>query len=106
VGVVMADGKRYVEISRDGTYTRLQAWTKDAIWLRSSWGMDGKSTLAISDDGRQFHTLLADYPLAWGSYRGSRIGLFTFNPSGEKGHVDVDEVIYDVGNGTGSAPRQ
>jgi beta-xylosidase len=106
VGIVMDDGKRYVEISRDGSYTRLQAWPHDAIWLRSSWGTDGKGSLAISADGRQFQTVLADFPLAWGAYRGSRIGLFTFNPSGEKGYVDVDEVSYAVDNRAGAtAPR-
>jgi hypothetical protein len=35
-------------------------------------------------------------PLAWGAYRGSRIGLFTFNPAGDAGHVDIDRVAYPV----------
>jgi hypothetical protein len=96
VGVVMVEGKRYVEVSRDGSYTRRQAWPHDAIWLRSSWGTDGKSTLSISADGRQFQPVLADFPLTWGGYRGSRIGLFTFNPAGEQGHVDIDQVNYPI----------
>jgi beta-xylosidase len=101
-GIVMADGIRYVEISRDGSYTRLQPWTHDAIWLRSSWGFDGKSTLAVSADGKQFQPVLADFPLTWGAYRGSRIGVFTFNPAGERGYVDVDAVNYAIGQRAGA----
>jgi len=97
-GIVMADGKRYVEISRDGSYTRLQPWAHDVVWLRSSWGMDGKSTFAISADGKQFQPVLADFPLTWGAYRGSRVGLFTFNPTGEHGYVDVGGVTYAIDN--------
>lgn len=98
-GIVMVDGKRYLEVSRDGAYTRLRPWTHDAVWLRSAWGLDGKSALAVSADGKQFEPVLPDFPLTWGAYRGSRVGVFTFNPAGERGYVDVDRVDYDVGNG-------
>ncbi len=104
-GIVMAGGKRYVEISRDGSYTRLQPWAHDTVWLRSSWGLDGKSTLAVSADGKLFQPVLADFPLTWGAYRGSRAGLFTFNPKGELGYVDVDAVSYAIDNRAG-APAQ
>jgi beta-xylosidase len=102
VGVVMEDGKRYLEISRDGSYTRLQPWAHETIWLRSSWSLDGKSILAVSADGKQFKPVLPDFPLTWGAYRGSRAGLFTFNPSGERGYVDVDDVTYAIDNRAGS----
>ncbi|SFV09011.1 glycoside hydrolase family 43 protein [Pseudoduganella namucuonensis] len=97
-GIVMVDGKRYVEISRDGGYTRLRPWTRDTIWLRSSWGMDGKATLAVSADGKRFEPVLAGFPLTWGAYRGSRAGLFSFNPVAERGYVDIDGVDYTIGN--------
>jgi hypothetical protein len=95
-GIVMVDGKRYLEVSRDGTATRLQAWTQDAIWLRSAWGLDGRSTLSVSADGKRFQPVLPDFPLTWGAYRGSRVGVFTFNPAGEHGYVDVDSVTYAI----------
>jgi len=96
-GIVMTGGRRYVEISRDGSYTRLQPWPHDAIWLRSSWGLDGTSSFAISADGKQFKTVQAGFPLTWGAYRGSRAGLFTFNPAGDEGYVDIDKVTYAAG---------
>jgi len=95
-GIVMVEGKRYLEVSRDGTYTRLQPWPHDAIWLRSTWGLDGKSTLAVSADGVTYQTVLPGFPLTWGAYRGGRVGVFTFNPAGERGYVDVDKVTYSI----------
>jgi beta-xylosidase len=95
-GIVMAEGKRYLEVSRDGVYTRLQPWPHDAIWLRSTWGLDGRSALAVSADGATYQTVLPDFPLTWGAYRGSRVGVFTFNPAGERGYVDVDRVEYTI----------
>lgn len=97
-GIVMVEGKRYLEVSRDGTYSRLQPWPHDAIWLRSTWGLDGHGTLAVSADGVTYQTVLPDVPLTWGAYRGNRVGVFTFNPAGERGYVDVDKVIYVIDN--------
>lgn len=101
-GIVMAGGKRYLEISRDGSYTRLQRWPQDAIWLRSSWGFDGKSTLAVSADGQRFQPVLAGFPLTWGAYRGSRTGLFSYNPAAERGYVDIDAVDYPIAQRSGA----
>jgi hypothetical protein len=105
VGIVMADGKRYLEVSRDGATTRLQPWPHRAVWLRSTWGLDGRSALAASADGKRYRTVLPDVPLAWGAYRGSRVGLFTFNPAGERGYVDIDRVDYAVDNRGGGPAR-
>jgi beta-xylosidase len=104
-GIVMAEGQRFLEISRDGSYSRLQRWAHDAIWLRSSWGLDGKSTLAVSADGAHFQPVLSAFPLTWGAYRGSRIGVFTFNPTAEQGYVDVDTVNYAIDNRSGAAAK-
>ena len=98
VGVVMESGKRYVEVSRDGAYTRLQGWPHRAIWLKSAWGLDGKSAWSISADGRAFKPVGDVFELTWGAYRGDRLGLFTFNSLKEQGHVDVFSVQYVIAN--------
>ncbi|MEO5934484.1 MAG: hypothetical protein ABIQ08_13170 [Duganella sp.] len=98
----MADGKRYLEISRDGGYTRLKRWAGNAIWLRSSWGMDGETTFAVSWDGRRYAPLLVDFPLTRRACRGSRVGLLTFNLVAGPGYVDVDAVSYAIDAGTAS----
>lgn len=100
VGMVMEQGQRFAEISRDGIYTRLQPWPHAAAWLKSEWGLAGISTLSISADGEHFQPLATGLPLTWGAYRGSRIGLFTFNPAKDAGYVDIDWVRYPI-NGAG-----
>ena len=98
VGVVMENGQRFVEVSRDGVYKRLQAWPHSAIWLKSSWGLDGNSAWSISADGKAFQSVGEAFSLTWGGYRGSRLGLFTFNPLKEQGYVDIDSVQYTIDN--------
>lgn len=65
------------------------------IWLRSTWGFDGRSQFAYSTNGVDFVPFGNPYQLGWGDYRGSRIGLFTYNNDAEAGYVDFDSFTYD-----------
>jgi hypothetical protein len=60
------------------------------IWLRSEWGLDGLSRYSFSADGVHFTPGGETYPLAWGNYRGDRIGIYSYNDAGDAGYVDVD----------------
>jgi beta-xylosidase len=95
LGIVQAGSKRFIEFSRDGAFTRGPAITSQAIWLKSSWGLDGVSQFFYSEDGVTFAPFGKSYPLAWASYRGDRIGLFTFNNAADAGHIDVDWMHYE-----------
>ena len=63
--------------------------------LQSTWGSDGESRYAYSLDGETFIPFGEPYPLAWGHYRGDRIGIYTFHDNAQTGHVDVDFFRYD-----------
>ena len=65
------------------------------IWLRSTWGLDGKSTFSYSTDGKTFVEFGNPYQFTWGDYRGTRVGLFTCNETEEKGYIDVDFFKYE-----------
>ena len=67
------------------------------IWLRSVWGLDGKSTFSYSLDGKTFKTFGESYQLQWGSYRGDRIAIYNYNPLDKGGYIDVDYLHYDYG---------
>ena len=71
------------------------------LWLRSTWGLDGRSQYAYSLDGLAFTDFGEAYPLAWGHYRGDRIGIYTFNNQADAGYLDVDWFHYDY---AGPAP--
>jgi beta-xylosidase len=105
VGVAMENGQRFVEVSRDGAYTRVRDWPHTAIWVKSAWDTDGKSTFSVSADGLSFQPVGETFQLTWGAYRGSRLGLFTFNPAGGQGYVDIDQVRYPVIPAALTGPR-
>ena len=65
-----------------------------SLWLRSEWNHDGVSRFSWSVDGRDFKRLGDDYQLTWGSYRGDRIGLYSFNEVNPRGYLDVDSFTY------------
>jgi hypothetical protein len=99
LGVVQAGTKRFLELSRDGTLTRGPALTSSAVWLKSSWDLEGLSQFFYSVDGETFKASGQGYQLVWGSCRGDRVGLFTFNNAADAGHVDVDSVRYAITRG-------
>ena len=62
--------------------------------------MDGIGQFYYSLDGVTFIPIGDKYMLTWGSYRGDRIGIFTFNNAAEEGYIDIDWFHYDfVGDG-------
>ena len=65
------------------------------LWLKSTWGLDGRSQFWWSTDGDTYHPW-GEYDLSWGYYRGDRIGLFCWNDQGEQGWIDVDYGRYTL----------
>ena len=64
------------------------------VHLRTTIGFDGTASFSWSTDGRRFTDCPMTYRLAWGNYRGDRIGLYTFNNRREAGWVDIDRFTY------------
>ena len=95
LGVTSQNGKKsIVYLSKDKDPEQGPAIDGDTIWLRSVWDNDGHSRFSFSTDGVNFTDFGPEYQLRWGYYRGDRIGIFTFNPEGDKGRFDVDNVDY------------
>jgi beta-xylosidase len=95
-GVLQNGSARTLTLNRNGQRTTGANISQATLWLRSTWDFDGKSQFAYSLDGVAFRDFDDPYQLTWGSYRGDRIGIFTFNKFGEEGYLDVDEFRYAV----------
>lgn len=95
-GVTQTGPVRTLTLNLSGHITPGRAITQRTLWLRSTWGYDGQSQYSYSTDGHTFTPFGPSYPLAWGDYRGDRIGVFTFNDQGDKGYVDVENFQYTV----------
>ncbi len=94
--IVQAEGIRRLMFISNRTSLSGPVIHNRVIWLRSEWGFDGVSQFLFSTDGHTFQKFGQPYQLTWGSYRGDRIGIFTFNSTGPAGFVDVDEVQYQI----------
>ena len=83
-------------MNRDGRISSGARISQAALWLRSTWDFDGKTNLSYSLAGVTFGDFGEPYQLTWASYRGDRIGIFTFNDLGETGYLDVDDFQYKI----------
>jgi hypothetical protein len=71
------------------------------LWLKSVWGWNGLSRYSYSVDGVVFAEFGPPYQLAWGNYRGDRLGLYTYNSRNDLGYVDFAFFRYTY---AGAAP--
>lgn len=64
------------------------------IYLQTVIDFYGHATFAWSRNGKRFNGCKGTFQLKWGSYRGDRIGLYTFNNEREAGLIDIDYFKY------------
>ena len=100
VGVKQDGATRRLVNVNNGVITLGQSIEGTRLWLRSVWGLDGRSQYFFSLDGRAFAEFGSAYPLAWGNYRGDRIGLYSFNSKADEGYVDVNYFRYNFARGS------
>lgn len=65
------------------------------IWLKTEIDFSGKAVFYWSTNGKKYNLCNEEYLLKWGNYRGSRIGIFTYNNKQEKGYIDIDYMTYN-----------
>ena len=94
IGVRCQNGFVILESAHNRTSTNGPAITSQNLWLRSTWGLDGKSNYSYSTNGTAFTPFGGTYQLGWGDYRGDRIGIFTYNDDADAGYVDCDGFTY------------
>jgi beta-xylosidase len=100
LGVNQTGATRTLEFSIEGKVTAGPVLTGGNVWLKSTWGLDGQSHYAYSLDGKTYAGFGDSYQLRWASYRGDRIGIYSYNNQADAGCVDVDSFHYDY-----SGPR-
>ncbi|CCK26021.1 hypothetical protein BN159_1642 [Streptomyces davaonensis JCM 4913] len=95
LGVKRTGSTTTIAHNAGGTLTYGSDIPQNAVWLRTTWDLNGVSRFSYSLDGSTFTDVGATYQLTWGGYRGDRIGLYTYNPN-NTGYVDIDSVQYTV----------
>lgn len=95
LGISQAGLVRTLEFRNNDRITPGLAIAGNALWLRSTWGWEGRSQYSFSLDGSAFTDFGEPYQLTWGNYRGDRIGIYNFNNKSDAGRLDVDWFHYD-----------
>ena len=96
IGIHCQGNTRNIEFKQKDAILPGPVVTGNTLWLRSTWGLDGLSRFYYSSDGENFVPFGDAYQLRWGSYRGDRIGIYTYNSKADEGYVYVDYFHYIV----------
>lgn len=96
IGVSKRGGKLYLECLTDNGTKEIPLRPIRKIWLRSTWGKEGRSHFSYSLDGKTFSTIEDAYQLKRGLDRGDRIGLYCYTDSTEGGYADFDYLHYQL----------
>jgi beta-xylosidase len=96
IGVAQDRGQRRIFFSENGARTEGPELSSTQIaWLRADIDDRGGCTFSYSLDGANFASLGSRFTFGWHHYRGTRLGLFSYNDLGEQGRVDFDDFRYD-----------
>lgn len=94
-GVVCEGTFKTLEFNVKGNVTKGTTLSGNVLWLKSTWGLDGKSQYYYSLDGKTFIAFGNIYQMMWGSYRGDRIAIYCYNNKSDDGYIDVDFFHYN-----------
>lgn len=89
---IVREGKNrrfLITINGDATEGVLLPAAADTVWLRTQV-TDHLADFSFSCDGVHYRRIDQEYEICWGSYRGDRTGIYTFNNLEDKGFIDVD----------------
>ena len=96
LGVVQQYGIRRIELNTSGANTigsELKSGTTN-VWFKATIDNLGSSTFYWSLDGKNFTSIGGSFKFGWANYRGTRIGIYSYNNNAETGFVDVDFLHY------------
>jgi beta-xylosidase len=94
IAVRRENGGLTMETARNQTILRGPTVAAKSLWLRAEWGLDGVCRFSYSTDGKAFSPFGEPHQFGRNDYRGERIGLFSYNNSGEAGYADFNSFTY------------
>ena len=94
VGVVYDGNRKQLETFTGKEIRKGPPLYGDVLWLKSTWGLAGKSQYYYSTDGLHFIPIGNVYQMLWEAYRGDRIAIYNFNNKANDGHIDIDFFHY------------
>jgi beta-xylosidase len=106
VGVIQQHGKRSLFFRSGSKHTAGSEVSGSAVWLRTTWGLDGIADFSFSINGDSYQAIGEPFQMTWSAYRGDRIGLFSYNSAQEAGYADFDWFHYDYSGPVSASKHQ
>jgi len=101
IGVAQKAGRRNLVLNENGIITEGPGLSvTNFAWVRATIDDQGGCTFAYSLDGKSFTAIGSRFAFGWHNYRGTRLGLLTYNDLGEHGHLDFGDFYYDYSRGS------
>ncbi len=91
---IVYNSAKFIEYNVKGVTVNGPSINTNSLWLKSIWGLNGKSQYYYSLNGITYTAFGDTYQLAWGAYRGDRIGIYNYNNKTDTGFIDVDFFHY------------
>ena len=96
LGAVQENGVRRIELNNDGTKTTGSQLNSNStnVWFKATIDDLGSSNFFWSQDGIKFTAIGDGFKFGWGNYRGTRLGIYSYNNMAESGFIDIDFFNY------------
>lgn len=94
LGVTCNGNRKFLEFSFKRTLIKGPVLYGNILWLKSTWGLNGKSSYYYSFNGTSFTSFGDPFQMLWQSYRGDRIAIYNYNNKADKGYIDIDYFHY------------
>jgi len=96
LGVIKKDGKLYVFTEINGKITNEKEIRSKKIYLKIDLDIKGnKNQFYYSLDNKQFNPLGESFTISAGFWKGTRLGLFSYNENSESGSAAFNWFTYN-----------
>jgi beta-xylosidase len=96
IGIWKKDGQLNLFTETNGKFTGEKPVSLKKIWLKVSLDIKGdKNQFYYSSDNKLYTLAGEPFATAFGYWKGTRIGLFSYNEADEKGSVSFNSFIYN-----------
>lgn len=95
IGVEKREGECFIKAVTGGITYHGPRVSGSTVWLRSTLDLRSSTRFAFSLDGENFMELGGDCKLTWGFWKGTRIGLFSYNSIRDGGCADFNWFRYE-----------
>ena len=103
IGVMCREGKRFLYLEQNGRTEQIKSINDKIVYLRAVIDYPANEhRLYYSTDGKRYVEAGKPYSLKFGSWKGTRIGVYSYNTKADGGIADFDFFTYVTdGPGTG-----